>query len=91
MGRKKHSLDHVDNQQVYTFTTPPNEIFIDITQTSDYLGSIIETNLQCTILCSWPGPPHKRQKRDVPGSALAHELLYDVARGEPWLFTKVDH
>ena len=64
---------------------------IDITQNSDsWLGSI-ETNLQCTILCSWPGPPHKRQKRDVPGSALAHELLYDVARGEPWLCSKVDH
>ena len=31
--------------------------------------------------CCLPGAPHRRQKHDVPGSALAHEMLWDVSRG----------
>ena len=41
--------------------------------------------VQPSSTCPLPGPPQRRQRIDTPGSALAHELLWDVSRGEPRL------
>ena len=43
----------------------------------------------CHLMCHLsrlPGAPAKRQRHLTPGSALAHEMLWDVARGDTWPF-----
>ena len=51
---------------------------------------VIASNWFCfTIMCHLsrlPGAPAKRQRHLTPGSALAHEMLWDVARGDTWPF-----